>query len=86
MRPKKIKSNKINTVVFTSPALNSTAAKCYETSITASRSPVLSFLFHWIYYFQKINWSNEMKQAAFKAFAALGANEEDIRKQVHKFR
>jgi hypothetical protein len=23
-----------------------------------------------------------MKQAAFKAFAALGANEEDIRKQV----
>lgn len=29
-----------------------------------------------------INWSNEMKQAAFKAFAALGANEEDIRKQI----
>ena len=27
-----------------------------------------------------------MKQAAFKAFAALGANEEDIRKQVYKFR
>jgi hypothetical protein len=31
---------------------------------------------------QDINWGNEMKQAAFKAFAALGANEEDIRKQV----
>ncbi|KAL4217467.1 Armadillo repeat-containing protein 8 [Mactra antiquata] len=29
-----------------------------------------------------INWGNEMKQAAFKAFAALGANEEDIRKQI----
>ncbi|XP_045177690.1 armadillo repeat-containing protein 8-like isoform X1 [Mercenaria mercenaria] len=29
-----------------------------------------------------IHWGNEMKQAAFKAFAALGANEEDIRKQI----
>lgn len=29
-----------------------------------------------------INWGNEMKQAAFKAFAALGGNEEDIRKQI----
>ncbi|XP_052236023.1 armadillo repeat-containing protein 8-like [Dreissena polymorpha] len=29
-----------------------------------------------------INWGIEMKQAAFKAFAALGANEESIRKQV----
>ncbi|XP_052813512.1 armadillo repeat-containing protein 8-like [Mya arenaria] len=29
-----------------------------------------------------INWSSEMKQAAFKAFAALAANEESIRKQV----
>ncbi|XP_048772838.1 armadillo repeat-containing protein 8-like isoform X3 [Ostrea edulis] len=29
-----------------------------------------------------INWSNELKQAAFRAFASLGANDEDIRKKI----
>ncbi|XP_046342710.1 armadillo repeat-containing protein 8-like isoform X2 [Haliotis rufescens] len=29
-----------------------------------------------------IDWGNEMRQAAFKAFASLGANDEDIRKKV----
>lgn len=29
-----------------------------------------------------INWSNELKQAAFRAFASLGANDEDTRKKI----
>ncbi|XP_036368289.1 armadillo repeat-containing protein 8 isoform X6 [Octopus sinensis] len=29
-----------------------------------------------------IHWGNELKQAAFKAFASLGANDEDIRKKI----
>lgn len=29
-----------------------------------------------------VNWGNELKQAAFKAFASLGANDEDIRKKI----
>ncbi|XP_061163815.1 armadillo repeat-containing protein 8-like isoform X2 [Saccostrea echinata] len=29
-----------------------------------------------------INWSNELKQAAFRAFASLGANDEEIRKKI----
>ncbi|XP_060084533.1 armadillo repeat-containing protein 8-like, partial [Ylistrum balloti] len=31
---------------------------------------------------QDTNWSNELKQAAFKAFASLGANDEEIRKKI----
>lgn len=33
-------------------------------------------------YKKDINWSNELKQAAFRAFASLGANDEDIRKKI----
>lgn len=40
-------------------------------------------LFVWI--FQDIHWGNELKQAAFKAFASLGANDEDIRKKVTSY-
>ncbi|KAK3083010.1 hypothetical protein FSP39_011619, partial [Pinctada imbricata] len=29
-----------------------------------------------------VNWSNELKQAAFRAFASLGANDEEIRKRI----
>lgn len=29
-----------------------------------------------------VNWSNELKQAAFRAFASLGANDEEIRKKI----
>ncbi|KAK3592440.1 hypothetical protein CHS0354_004873 [Potamilus streckersoni] len=29
-----------------------------------------------------VNWGDELKQAAFKAFASLGANDEDIRKKI----
>ncbi|XP_041374245.1 armadillo repeat-containing protein 8-like [Gigantopelta aegis] len=29
-----------------------------------------------------VNWGNEMRQAAFKALASLGANDEDIRKKI----
>lgn len=32
-----------------------------------------------------MNWSNELKQAAFRAFASLGANDEEIRKKVNGF-
>lgn len=31
---------------------------------------------------KEINWSNELRQAAFRAFASLGANDEDIRKKI----
>lgn len=32
-----------------------------------------------------MNWSNELKQAAFRAFASLGANDEEIRKKANEF-
>lgn len=35
--------------------------------------------------FQVVNWSNELKQAAFRAFASLGANDEEIRKKASGF-
>lgn len=35
--------------------------------------------------FEVVNWSNELKQAAFRAFASLGANDEEIRKKVNGF-
>ena len=35
--------------------------------------------------FQNINWSNALKKAAFQVFAAMAANNEDIRKKVGMF-
>ena len=33
-------------------------------------------------YVQAVNWGNALKMAAFQAFAAIGANDEEIRKKV----
>jgi hypothetical protein len=33
-------------------------------------------------FLQAVNWGSALKQAAFEAFAAIGANDEEIRKRV----